>query len=302
MKKLTLMLFLLNSFSSWARNGSGGGDIVGNGGGLGEQNFIYALTHLPEFVLNTLQNDTLPEDQKRDLDSILHIAFSQHLKSNKLKFISEKTNPGFFTSDTDPEVRLAKTDFFPESLIYVNLDLIYQRDAFGDVEILPMPIMVASLVHEFGHQIGIKDHHYLDLLGARVRRMIERGSSQLKIKWQDKELAVNTISLGPTHDGLLNYKYQGKLVSLNIAIKNAISCKSKDEQMIGFTFENQHFADVFEGYENVIIPFKSWVQLSCINSKGNIHFEKGMISIVFLVDLLDQQNAISTLSVVFGPI
>lgn len=287
---------------SFARNGSGGGDIVGNGGGLGEQNFIYALAHLPEFISITLQYDTMSEDQRDDLTSIFKIARTQYNKSDKLKFLSEKDHPGFFRSSTDPEIRLAKTDFSPDSLIYVNLDLIYKRDAAGDLQILSMPTMVASLVHEFGHQAGLRDHHYLDLLGARVRRIVDRGMNQLKMVWRERTLFVNTISMGPLHSALINYNYEGKVVSLDRAVRANIACKNEADKLIGYNFENQHFSDLFEGYENVVIPFKAWVVISCLDSNGKVNLEKGLMNIVFLIDIHTQDNPISTMSMVFGPI
>ena len=78
--KLFILLCFLCSSQSFARNGSGGGDIVGNGGGLAEQNFIYALTHLPEFITETINNEPLHSEDLEQLELIKEIALTQYKK------------------------------------------------------------------------------------------------------------------------------------------------------------------------------------------------------------------------------
>lgn len=291
---ISFSLFLLILTPSFARNGSGGGDIVGNGGGLAEQNFIYALTHLPEFITETLNNDPIGSEDHEALQKIYTVALSQYQKNNKLKFLSGKKNPGFFESETDPEVRLAKTDFNPDSTIYINLDLLYKHNDIGEIEVLSLPVMVASLVHEFGHQVEFRDHHYLDFLGAKVRRFIDRNQHQAKIKIDDRFFKIFSYAMGPQAHTLLNIQYGGLFESLDL--RPHLKCPNLADRPIGFSLSNQHFDSIFDNYENYVVPFSAWIKVACLNDAGQVFYYDGDFKTVYILDRNDQKPSLSLVS------
>lgn len=140
-------------------------------------------------------------------DNLLYSMASQ-LKTHRdvvvLDFKSEKANPGFFFLDN--QVRVAKTSDAPKETIYINTDMI----TGGKVDIGEA---VAILVHELGHHYKVKDHQYLDRLGAKVKALMEKLiiSATVPTEWGgDFEFTLfnvqtfwHRMSSGPTRNGRL---------------------------------------------------------------------------------------------------
>ncbi|MCE3011957.1 MAG: hypothetical protein LW878_02730, partial [Proteobacteria bacterium] len=96
-----------------------GGDIIGNGGGLGEMNFVYALTNLADFIMDTVRNDGIVGRDADQLIRIAALARRESRKQDKLVFISGQKNPGIF--NIQGETRLAVTGDSATAPIFVNL-------------------------------------------------------------------------------------------------------------------------------------------------------------------------------------
>lgn len=158
------------SSSCWARRG---GDDVGNGGGLAEQNFTVALENLEKYAQLCLDLEAcqLNEAQRVVLRSIIDTAAVARAQENPLIFVSEKQEPGTFL--IGGEMKVAKTGLKPGTPIYINTDMIYSKNIFGLVEPLSISQAVAVLVHELGHHVSKLSHSELDLIGVRVSLMLQ---------------------------------------------------------------------------------------------------------------------------------
>lgn len=159
--KATVIFFIL-ARTSFA------GDIVGNGGGLAEQNISFALLNLPKiYSLCLSSNFCLSQKSDRDVLSKIVAHLPTELKNPQpLIFLSGKEHPEIFKINN--QVKLAVTGNHVGDPIYLNTDLIYQEDQYGQIAPMSIPAAMGILTHELGHHHEIKNHDYLDLLGSRV--------------------------------------------------------------------------------------------------------------------------------------
>ncbi|MBY0515320.1 MAG: hypothetical protein K2P81_00320 [Bacteriovoracaceae bacterium] len=249
------------------RERSGGGDIIGNGGGLAEQNFTYALSQLPEFISETLNEGFVKGVDVTNLNKIYAVAKSESAKADKLVFLSGKNNPGIFSAANDPEIRLAKTGLTSEAPIFVNIDLLYSRTEDG-TEILPMPVMIASLVHELGHQAGFTDHAYLDFLGARVRRMIEADFNRAARKLNGNlKIEMVSINLGSFSMPKLSLSIGDAFIPYEKPLYSVLRCRDGGLPRAA-RLSNQHWERAAEFGSVWITPFRAWASLTCVNKSG----------------------------------
>lgn len=265
---------------------AGGGDIIGNGGGLAEQNFVYALAQLSDFIAETMAAGLVKEDDARTLAKIGELAKAKKHQAHELIFISGKLIPGLFHAGHDSEVRLAKTGLSPEAPILVNLDLLYDRRGV-DLEIMPLPIMVASLVHELGHQVGIEDHSYLDFLGSRVRRLLEREQVRVsRTLGSEGRVVMTSINLGRQTIPRLSATVGTKLVSFDAQLSDALRCSNEGDFLLGARLENHHFQSATQFPPHWIVPFRAWASLTCMNSEsGQVRIEERDLVVDLLIDL-----------------
>lgn len=270
------------------RERSGGGDIIGNGGGLAEQNFTYALTHLADFISETLKEGLVKGVDAENLKKIAHAARAEGQKAEKLVFLSGRNNPGIFTAENDPEVRLAKTGLTQEAPIFINLDLLYSKQ--GDVtEMLPLPIMVASLVHELGHQVGMTDHTYLDFLGARVRRMVEREYTRSAKNLDGKtRIEMISINLGAFSMPRLSLMIKDTLVPLEKELFDTLKCRS-DLRPRAARLSNQHWERPQDFNGHWIAPYRAWAELTCVNGMGQVEIEERDLVLDLSIDLTGEK-------------
>jgi hypothetical protein len=266
---------------------SGGGDIIGNGGGLAEQNFTYALTQLADFIQETLKAGLVTGEDATQLKRIAKAAREEAMKADKLIFLSGKNNPGFFDADNDPEVRLAKTGLSQHLPIFVNLDLLYRKT--GDVvEMLPLPVMVASLVHELGHNVGLENHAYLDYLGARVRQMVEREYQRTARQLTEAtRIEMVSINLGAYSLPRLSLTVGDKLVSFEKELYQILQCRNGSIPKAA-RLSNQHWQRPVEFSANWVAPFRAWVALTCVNARGQAVLEDRDLVLDLTIDLTDE--------------
>lgn len=264
---------------------SGGGDIIGNGGGLGEQNFIYALSQVAGFIRETLAAGLVQGPDAAALARIAWHAQTQGERAGELIFISGKAVPGLFDSPMDPEVRMAKTALSPEAPILINLDMIYQR-AYGKLEIMPFTVMVASLVHELGHQIGIQDHSYLDYLGARVRRLLEREQNRVgRNLGRDGRVEMTSINLGPLAVPKLYFTFGEQLVTFDSELHAALKCRDPKAQVRSARFDNQHWQPGVNFDRSWVTSYRAWVTLKCVTRDGVLEEEERDFALDLAVNL-----------------
>ncbi|MFN8944155.1 MAG: hypothetical protein ACK5WZ_05985 [Pseudobdellovibrionaceae bacterium] len=150
-----------------------GGDFVGNGGGIAEKNFLFALGNIEKYMQLCLELKACRLDYaQQNLLALMIEAMPQEKKQEQvLIFISEKKAPGTFFLDN--EVKVAKTGSTIGSPIFINTDLIYSQNSFGAYEAVSISEALAILIHEFGHHVTQTSHEQLDLLGVKVAAFIQ---------------------------------------------------------------------------------------------------------------------------------
>ena len=170
--RLLVLFMLFVSFKSFSR----GGDIIGNGGGIAESNFVHAYARIYKLIDNCLSSNYCTRNEK-DFYDLLNIreASANNIRNiDRLIFSSPDKMPEiFYTHDADV-VRLAVTGLKATDPIYVNLDLLYTKKNGKEFPALSYGEIVAILIHEMGHNVGIKDHTHLDFLGSLVRDFMEQ--------------------------------------------------------------------------------------------------------------------------------
>lgn len=290
MKKI-LMLFVLGCWQTvYAANG--GGTVVGNGAGFVESSFQQAYASLQKIIplcRNSLKCETL-EDENKILDQIIFIINSNANKKDRLVFLSEKLNPGFFTTGTDQTNRIAKTFLTPESSIYINTDMLYT--SAGKPAITFQDIL-RILVHELGHQTGLVDHAPLDMLGVKVSVFSEDRTYHYRFKLDDGRGHVSfsvTNMEYPTKSTLVLFNWRNqKAQELSESIILSTSCTYESESYAGIEVINGHF-DIDN---NGLLSFQAWVNLHCFETfSGQIFVYRKNLSIS-----LDQDYQIMGLKV-----
>lgn len=170
MKKIIFSIFLtflVNplSFAS---------DVVRNGGGISEQNILFAFSNLDDFISVCLEsNSCIKEGRDRDLLTKIVKSLDEEvsLNSQLIQFKSEKKNPGFFIIDGVERVAITGDNI--GDTIYFNTDLLYKAETNSINKSISTAAAIQILIHELGHHHKVDDHHYLDQLGLYVRQFYD---------------------------------------------------------------------------------------------------------------------------------
>jgi len=220
-KSLLILLTALLSCLSFAR----GGDHVDNGGGIAEKNVLYAYNNLSKYLNLCIHAEgcKLSPKQKQLLKKIAESLPAEYQDKEQLKFLSEKKNPGFFI--IDGEVKVAKTGDSIGSPIFVNTDLLFQKDADGTFIPTSLSEAVAILVHEFGHHHGNWSHDELDLIGVKTSLMLnQKVYSSPLIPWAtDLQLTVVNYNVNNSFPDVL-LAIGEDLIDLSERYKKTVRC------------------------------------------------------------------------------
>ncbi len=271
--------FLLASFLSLAVLARGGGSVVGNGAGLVENNFQYAYSTLGTLVRNCLQAQDcgMTEKESRILQSMQMVLSVNSSRSDRLVFVSEKENPGFFETGPGQRHRVAKTGLTAQTQIFINVDALY---ADNGKPLLDLPTIISILAHEVGHQAGEENHAILDILGSKLRQSLERKMIRHEMKLQDKDKSVEVMIINhsvPLRSAeiLMTWAEAGSR-SVTGDLVDHLKCANEGSVMSGFEFRNGHFV-ILEGStgDNLDLGFSLWAYLSCYSSaRGSVESEK----------------------------
>ncbi|MES2856775.1 MAG: hypothetical protein V4692_12965 [Bdellovibrionota bacterium] len=154
--------------------GAGDGSSVGNGGGLSENNLLFAWMRMGVYVEACMATKycglTFPE---RDLLEKIYNAHEDELAGPGIQFKSSKEFPDVFDTDESGQPRSAVTGSEVGSPIIFNVERLYPI-VDGEPQALDVLQAVGFLVHELGHHHGIQDHTYLDRLGGKVRDYLSK--------------------------------------------------------------------------------------------------------------------------------
>ncbi len=257
---LSVMLFVFNPLINFAK-ARGGGTVVGNGAGKVENNFQFVYQSLGSILTGSLTDSSI-ELTKKEIDVIrlmLRVVYENKNKSDRLVFVSESTNPGFFNTGVYEQHRIAKTFLRTNAPIYINTDLLYvnHQPALDTDQILRI------LVHEIGHQVGVADHAVLDILSAKISMFTRKETSShvYEDESSSKAIVVDLINMKKYFKNfrVLVSSQGNEDFELTDKLFDRFLCKSDSEYLDGSQVTNGHF----EVSENGDIRFKAWLKLDC---------------------------------------
>lgn len=254
----------------------GSGDIVGNGGGLTEQNFISAYYNTQTAIQNCLDNfecGVTDEERKvlKEIDSVYIEKFNQE---RPLIFLNEEVANGFFKSEEDQATRIAKTGFTAESPIFINLN----EAASISTNI---SAMIGIIIHELGHQTGIANHSALDQVGAKVRNLWASKSKIYKFELKSGDLDVRLFSSEVNYiTSKLSYTFNGETKSLNYDIFNEIKCENNSE-VYGFNLSNGHWSRPISTDRRSQVALNYWIEIYCKDLNGQINTTESDLTLTF---------------------
>lgn len=278
MRILSIALVCLTIFSAQSREGS----HTGNGGGSSEANIIYAWENVQKFINVALKSSSagLVDKDKALLQKIIDSLDEERAQMN-IVFKSGAKHPELFELDNQGEARIAMTGDFVGDKIYFNYDRLYPKDDFG----VPQPITVIRavgyLVHEFGHHHNVKDHAYLDQLGAKVM-MASRGMVK-KVdlsEYQHPFIDVTAYNRALNFvDHLMRRSYfsatpsladliladSHELIDLTPSINKRLKCDRLNSPRLKYSyFNNLHWGE--------LEPFDGEAQIQKLTLKGNLNW------------------------------
>lgn len=202
------------------------GDVMGNGGGLAEQNIIYAYRNITKFIDICLDSNDcrLDNNERQILQKIKSNMYREYL-NDQIVFKSESAEPGTFLINGEPKI--AKTWLYVEAPIMINKDLLYQTNTAGKVVPLALSQAVALLIHELGHHHNITDHTMLDLLGVKVSMAVGRDLEKARVLPGYQNLQATVITKMGTNTKPMVLLYVGdQIFDISKAVENELHCTS----------------------------------------------------------------------------
>jgi hypothetical protein len=169
-----------------------GGDWVGNGAGLAENNILFSYWNLESSYKQALSEASLTTEEKNLLQKMLDVLSEELGTNEQVRFLSGQKYPRFFPLDNHGNIRIAVTGDKVGSLIYFNTDLLYQREE-GKIVALSVTQATSLLVHELGHHHGIKNHQVLDQLGSKVAMSLQRDQLRITMGVRDSHIVAETL-------------------------------------------------------------------------------------------------------------
>tara|TARA_Y100000590_G_scaffold446052_1_gene579077 strand:+ start:73265 stop:74215 length:951 start_codon:yes stop_codon:yes gene_type:complete len=240
-----------------------GGDIIGNGGGLVEQEFRFAYRRLPKIIEICEESQFCPFSglERTRLIKIKEVASKFLNLKDRLIFLSESKYPGFFRDSNDSEIRIAKTAFIPGAPIFVNLDLLY----IDNKPSIEFSTMIALLVHELGHQIGVKSHSELDEMGAKLRDYLTQDTRVNSYDVNGLMAQVRIFNLQKVDfNAEVFFSYNGTIIPLTSRIRSELTCKRKKSLAIGFEIANPHWERFRSDRGVFILGYNAWLRVRCL--------------------------------------
>ena len=245
------------------------GGIVGNGAGLAEQNVQFAYLSLAKIITNckmTSKLCALTDEELHILFKIERVINKNSSNPNRIIFSSERLHPGFFTTSSLENNRIAKTGLSPEYPIYFNVDELYNLN--GSLT-LDFSGISAILIHEIGHQTGEVSHAKLDILGSKIRSVLSQNYEKFHYEFPANQ---NHIELD-----IINYSMPIALADMYISVNSQpnqiltkdilkqVKCKSSKDSFMGYSIVNGHWSFVHPEFDNSStgIDFSAWVRIYC---------------------------------------
>ncbi|WP_127718190.1 hypothetical protein [Halobacteriovorax sp. HLS] len=254
----------------------GSGDIVGNGGGLLEQNFYHAYYSVQTAIENCLSNIQCytNSDQKKVLKDINNLFIKKIGQKNILIFLKNSQTNDFFEDEYDNTQRLAKTGFSYEHPIFINLE---RAESITN----NVPAMISILIHELGHQVGIASHGYLDRISAKVRRDWDANWTVSTQEVGQRNLDIRLFSTPNNFiSAKLSYELDGKVKSLNSEIFKQLKCND-GESLYGFYLSNGHWSRPTATRHFHSVEISYWLDVYCKDTYGSIWAAQKDLTVTF---------------------
>lgn len=261
--------------SDTALAAASGADIVGNGSGYIEQNFLYIYTSLDRTISQCLSVPFCAGSiqDRATLRQIREVILKKREEKSRLVFLKSNDFIQFFENELDPSERIAKTGFSSEFPIYINLSLVQEMKIGSDLSLI-----LSILAHEVGHQVGISSHSYLDELATRLRGVFFENTLTIELLQYNVPLKFMVLKAREnfSHDETI-MSVDGVLIDLpRISIE--FKCPYNDN-LLSSTLTNPHWdAPIFRG-ARLNVTLEAWGEFLCQSqSSGDISVEKRTVT------------------------
>lgn len=231
-----------------------GGDVVGNGAGLSENNVIYAYKLLPQLLETCIAKESCYQTQTdllafKKIKQALTVSLRNEL-NEMLQFVSATGAPDFFVTGLNEPDRIAKTCLNEGCTVFFNIDLLNRRN-------LNYPNLASILTHEFGHQAGFTDHAYLDGLGAKIRTLAESKFTSYVYPYDFNKIEFRQINSDfPLKFSEFHFVWNNETTRLTDEIYKSVSVV---QGFVGFELFNGHY--VFENSAAAYAQFEVWAKI-----------------------------------------
>lgn len=262
------------------------GDEANNGGGSSEKTFLYVLDNLDKIIPLAIKQGvtSFSRTELKILKDIKKIVPDVRKQQESLIFISEKQNPGTFL--IDGSYKVAKTSLNKIAPIYINTDLIYQKDRNGNIQSISFSMVVSILIHEIGHLAGELDHNKLDIIGNKVASFASSISQKVSLDHHNPDIFALTFNYQTNEmlpDLFLSTRY--KTHSLRDEIYKSVSCWN-DKKPVSYWLDNLHWGSqvyhigIFED-DSSSQELKMRLNLVCPNNEKKVFTNEFIITLFF---------------------
>ncbi len=247
----------------------GSGDIAGNGGGRLEADFHYAYTLIPKLIKDCVDSPVCPlmPDEKKILNDIWTLTVVNSVQKHKFIFMKGDEAGDLFFDQDDQQVRVAVTGFERYAPIFINVDMIY-----ADNDVLNhMGRIIQIIIHEVGHQTGVKSHSSLDALGGKLRNFFSRESIRVQNNVGGTSIEViNTNFKSPYLNSVTTLKWEQwtnrshpMMVNLTEEFKKVASCEGAGRKLNSYKVSNLHWGRIQNQGSDYVLPLKGWIDFKC---------------------------------------
>lgn len=251
------------------------GDTVGNGGGLLEAQASLAYLNLSKHIISSFEQNYISfSDLDREVLMKILNGLAKNPSPEKILFLSEEDHPGFFyEAGVDPAPRVAKTGFSLDFPIFINRDMVYKTPDMNS------RFWIGLLIHEMGHQVGIRNHGYLDQLGARVVAVSEMNRTEMSFIMAPRTAVDVSLYNHDFIDGTpdLSVSHNGKLHSVTDWYNpNLRRTCGPYLQYSGVSISNLHWKNrgEFGPGTGMTIKAGAWAKIKCRDPRAGVFYNQ----------------------------
>lgn len=244
---------------------SSGADIIGNGGGVLEQNMIYLYRNLDRFISHCMMHPLCASTDEKQfiIKEIRNLIVHNRDQKNRLVFLKKNHFNSFFQNDLDPSERIAKTGFSSAFPIYINLPLAEKMAMEKDLSLL-----LGILIHEVGHQVGVASHSFLDELAAEIRIVFYDNFQNLDVNVADTKVSFFLFNGSGEYDYFQAKLLVGDTFHVLENISDDLDCPT-GYRLTGSKLNNQHWEKPSLVGTKWKTSLKAWVDYYCHHKRDD---------------------------------